>query len=479
MFIANATRKHLILLTVSLWFAERCRLADCQVVSHGLRRLAISTNHFGLDVLRSLDKIEPADKVIVFCPLCLSSSLAMIIMGSSKYEVISSLRHALYIWSMRPKEINQAYLDIFNHVGLNQVSTINKRKRSAQEAKSRSTIHNEIKIYERERRSIIIDQPPESFSKYHSHRRGYQALSFTDGDSNQFSLPELMYLREKSFEKLVPNSTDIQNRKSAQHHSNEFNMKSNKFVHGRDTATEGLIKHHHHNREIIDSPTLSQMASIQSIYIQRGINIDYNYQSLLRHFYKTNVHPVNFLHNGEETRQHINSLVASSTEGKIKDIILADKMHQKPIAMLLVSAFHFRGTLDVFLKESRSLNNNNNRPNRELRNFTRLTRAQFELRHQLYPRSVPDSSPNVKRNSRKKDSPMFIETESTLLKFGVNRDLDCKTIEIPFKNRLISLVIVMPNNSNSTSLLISRLNAQVLADMINSLEVQRLAIQVK
>lgn len=359
MRVLNDPSNHSLWLTLLLIGHVRA-----QIVSHELRKLAIASNQFGIDALRALDRIEQPDKVIVFSPVCLAASLSMVMMGSSKYHVVSSLRHALYVWSMKPQDINKAYRDVFNHIGMNQPST-----------------------------------------RHHSpkplNRRG-----------RYLSLPKLVKAKEAS------------------ERQDSWWSKQSGAKESRDQTSEPA--------------EFSQINSISGIYIQRGLQMNYNYNLLLRDYYRTVVHPVDFIHNAEETRQHINSLVASSTEGKVKDLMKRTSLEGKqPPKALVISTFHFRGTLDLQMKT---------------------------VKQQV-------SSNNI-RKKRSKDT-LYIQTDPTLLKYGVfKRGLDCTCVEIPFSNRLISLIIIMPNHANSTDLLLTKLSAQTLSDLQNSLNVRQLSLEI-
>ena len=109
MWLKTAT----LLLTVSA--------LQAQVISFGMRKIAYSSNQFGLDLLRASDKSESR---LAFCPFCISSSIVMLMMGTAGQSPMSaSLRHALYLYGMSDSEINFAYHDMMNHLGVNLPSS--------------------------------------------------------------------------------------------------------------------------------------------------------------------------------------------------------------------------------------------------------------------------------------------------------------------------------------------------------------------
>lgn len=412
---ARSSKWQLLAVIFVLALAAALASSDAQIVSHELRRLAMSTNQFGIDALKALDKIEPAHKVIVFCPVCLSASLASIMMGSSKYQAVSSLRQALYVWSMRPQDINKGYKDLLEHIAMNQQQ---QQQQVVAKPNSIQPVSRSFKEFgEARRRPQSISVGPELRAE---HRTARAASAIAQIDSN-LSLIELMRAKE-IIERLA-------------------GAKSSARVHRTNAEPATLSSKNESVSRFATDPNcdMSQMSALNLLYVQRGVVMNYNYNRLLRQYYKSTLHPIDFVRNTEETRQHINSLVAASTEGKIKDLIKRGLLDApvRPKA-LIVNTFHFRGTLDIQVR----------------------------------------AGGDEPANKTAQKSRTFIETVPTLLKYGKFASLGCSVIEIPFSNRLVSLVIVMPNDLNSTDLLLTKLSAQVLSDMINSLQVKKLSIAI-
>ncbi|XP_053208632.1 serpin B3-like [Panonychus citri] len=321
-----------------------------QVISFGMRKLAYSTNQFGFDLLRAMDKSESST---AFCPICISSSLTMMLMGSQGHSS-TSLRHALYLWGMQTSEINLAYHDMMTHLGVNiPVASV--------------------------------------------HYRNLNPYGQSSSTDYRVSLAD-----------------------------NEVNS-------GNDVAF------------------LSQ------VYVQRDFGINYSYHMLLQRFYKTAIHPLDFIDNGEETRQHINAIVEKETSGKIKDI-LPDR--QSPTTqLLLLSALYFKGSLDLNITSSRK-------------------------RNYISPSSSSSPSTYKQLNSASNifgvfsDDTIILEARNVRIRYAFNRFLNCTTIEMPFKGGLITLVAMMPTDPYGLDTLLTRLSAQVLSDVINSLEVKRVDVKI-
>lgn len=90
----NANQPILLLIS-SLFFIiiTTFTTTEAQVVSYGMRKLALSMNQFGLDMLRTIDRmdrvlnatstttVKTTPGSFGFCPFCVGSSLAMILAG--------------------------------------------------------------------------------------------------------------------------------------------------------------------------------------------------------------------------------------------------------------------------------------------------------------------------------------------------------------------------------------------------------------
>jgi serine protease inhibitor len=428
---------------------------QAQMVSNELRRLALATNQFGIDSLRALDKIEPPDKVLVFCPVCLSSTLMMIMMGSSKYHVVSSLRHALYVWSMRPQDINNGFRDIFHHIGLNQDQTT-RLQSTMLPAESRRTHLYATTM------NPINDEIPQypANNLYHYGERSLITYPKRTIKLETLSLPKLIRLKD-ILENSSRNKEQWWQSMSKRHNGDNIDDPL------RQNQSENLNQTVHRNSKLIDprdATDSSQISAMCNIYIQRGLTVNYNYNILLRQYYETVIHPVDFFKNTEETRQHINALVAANTENKIKDLIKRGHFDQKvPPKIMMISTFHFRGTLDI---EMKSKNTPVNRTSINLAKPPQRRKRSNKSKEKRQPKQV-----RIKTSQ-------FIETEPTLLKYGHFSNMDCSVIEIPFNNRLVTLVIVMPDRKNLTDLLLEKLSAQILSDMTNSLVVKKLSLEI-
>ncbi|GFT11775.1 SERPIN domain-containing protein [Nephila pilipes] len=86
-----------------------------QTVTFTMRKMAFSTNQFGIDLYRALNI---TDENVAFCPFCIGSSLAMVLLGAEGNTAMA-LRQSLYLWGLHPQEVHLAYHDLIAHLGLN------------------------------------------------------------------------------------------------------------------------------------------------------------------------------------------------------------------------------------------------------------------------------------------------------------------------------------------------------------------------
>lgn len=205
-----------------------------------------------------------------------------------------------------------------------------------------------------------------------------------------------------------------------------------------------------------DTHPENDVSFLTNVYVQRDFPIDYHYHMLLQRFYKTAIHPLDFHFNGEETRQHINAIVEKQTNGKIRDI-LPDR--QSPATqLLLLSALYFKGTLDLSMVA------------------TARTRR-HPMAHVLPP-GTPLMALTRPSSLVFGEEHVMLESRNAKIRYRFDRYLNATAIEMPFKGGLITLVLLMPDDPNGLEMMLTRLSAQVLADVVNSLEVKRVNIMV-
>ena len=441
----------LVISSATTWtFLLLVHPVSCQV-SFPMRKLAYSTNQFGLDLMRAMDRSESN---MAFCPFCISSSLSMMLSGAHG-STATSLRHALYLWGMNSNEINVAFYDMMNHLGVNVPSF------------SRSLVSSPVTA---SRSFGLFDHHPPmspSFPPHHLHH-----LHPGNGFIRRFGLGPKQE-NKSSQVSLNPSSSSI------------------------------------------------DVSFLTNVYVQRDFPINYHYHMALQRFYRTVIHPLDFHFSGEETRQHINAIVEKQTNGKIHDI-LPDRV-SPATQLLLLSALYFKGNLDVnmvaitprnpvshanFLpptslphhsyphhymhplhlhQHSLASGGSPVRPVSVLSSSGSPTAINALSSSSLFaPSTVPPVSSSTPPPLFSLESltsvfgvePVILEARNARLRYKFDSHLNSTTIEMPFKGGLITLVLMMPSDANGLEMLLTRLSAQVLTDVVNSLEVKRINLRV-
>ena len=240
----------------------------------------------------------------------------------------------------------------------------------------------------------------------------------------------------------------------------------------------------HHHQANADSSLISHFLS--NIYVQRDFVINYNYHILLQKFFKTAIHPLDFIHNGEETRQHINAIVQMQTDNKICNILPERQLPSTQL--LLVSALYFKGELDLQLNLTRGKSYTGDTPSNNLEDQVAVANSPSPTgvyHHQHNATATVSTVPKGKeRSARDQDEDsagtedVWMEASRTRLRYAYDNYLNCSTVEMPFKDSMITLVIMIPTDRNGMDTLLTKLNAQMLNDVINSLEIRRITIKV-
>lgn len=691
------------------------RFSNEQVISFSMRRIAYSTNQFGLDLLRANSKNEDTSKLLVFCPFCISHSLVMLLMGSQG-EMADSLRHALYLYGLSENEINFAFFDMMNHLGVNsptqkqqsssvaatvptslsyktpagaygstaslyaslEPTSLNKAGLLAGEAQALALASNNhlatnaigsldsfgqrndaaalgfkntfdmnnalFQPYDFIDRNKLVhpfspfneNQHRNNFIKFSTNRlnsfdrlppvnsdlktdlknsnylfgrmndkRTGRAFGFKNafwnsksylnpfgqmlnafqnnfqpqyatsypnypnhpanvhqnsiqgqpdmmiekfGQSinhqalNNIKLPNNFHYYNKHTSRPVSGPQDNQRNPTAtpsvtatstnrrptaispagtssspattesprpqyplttsttnytyHHHHHKFHPQlhnTNSIKEQLPSLDNSIANHHsirlgnanvdfmnHHHQQNADGSLISHFLS--NIYVQRDFVINYNYHILLQKFYKTAIHPLDFIHNGEETRQHINAIVQMQTDNKICNIL--PERQVPSTQLLLVSALYFKGELDLQLNLTRGKSYTGD----EQPNSSTAGNSQSVFHHQHNVTAPANPTPKSKErlgrdqdetdDSHQSGEDVWMEASRTRLRYAFDNYLNCSTVEMPFKDSMTTLVIMIPSDLNGMDTLLTKLNAQMLNDVINSLEIRRITIKV-
>lgn len=381
-YLSRAVNMSLLLLLVLLAMGQ----SRAQMVSYGMRRLALSMNQFGLDMLRAMESSDTdpgrqPQESYAFCPFCVGSSLAMLMAGlvqsgpdDSTRTAYDSLRHALYLNSMQPQEMNLAFFDLMRHLQVN-----------------------------------LPD--------------GFRAKRSAEGQSDP-------------------------------------------------------PRHNYNSVRIVNQ-----------LYVQRYLPVDYNYYVMAQHYFKTPIRSLDFAYASEESRQHINAMVEYASDLKVQGLLQdSDPVLWSHTRLLLLSALYFDGRLDLRQTHARAFG---------VWPYRKPAYSPFTLpvvsaapvvnsTVQLAPppRPVPPTpqatvSPKPDFDPFKPlDRKSIRSKESIRLRYAHNHYLNSTLVEMPFVGGVLSLLAIVPHSPPSIQTILSRLNAQLVLDLIQSLEVRRIDISV-
>lgn len=350
-------------------------------LTFAMRKLAFATNQFGFDLYRAFK--VPKNEGVAFCPFCISTSLAMILLGAQGRSA-SALQQALYLWGVRQEDVHLAFHDLLIHL-----------------------------------RDNLQVTPGHHIADHLTNNNGYR---------QEYGVQD--------FEILLFNS----------------------------------------------------------IYVQREYSILYHYQKYLHTFYNTSVHPLDFSMYGEESRLHINAIVEKQTKGNIKNIL--SQPLPKTTSVLLLNALSFEGVLDMSGSSTGSATEDIHR--HSLFNqfspsynshFHGLNHAFQPTHSRLPPMPGPASmySPSFAQALPYAAATPYIShnfitaptrTRQGGLRHGTYDYLGCTAIEVPFRSEMLSLVLLVPSDTSSMSMLETRLNAQHITDILGTVQPKHLILEV-
>uniref|UniRef100_A0A8D2B084 Serpin domain-containing protein n=1 Tax=Sciurus vulgaris TaxID=55149 RepID=A0A8D2B084_SCIVU len=162
------------------------------------------------------------------------------------------------------------------------------------------------------------------------------------------------------------------------------------------------------------------------IYGEKKFRFLQEYLDGLKKFYLANVESLDFRNAPEESRKKINSWVESQTNGKIKDLFPSDTLGADTV-LVLVNAVYFKGQWDhAFNKEH-------------------TTEAKFQL------------NKNVSKSVQ-------MMRKSSYFHFALLEDVQAKILEIPYKGKDLSMIVLLPNEADGLQKLEDKLTAEKLME---------------
>nr|XP_055148035.1 serpin B3 [Symphalangus syndactylus] len=150
------------------------------------------------------------------------------------------------------------------------------------------------------------------------------------------------------------------------------------------------------------------------------------YLEAIKNFYKTSVESVDFAHAPEESRKKINSWVESQTNEKIKNLI-PDGAIGNDTTLVLVNAIYFKGQWENKFKKENT------------------------KEEKFWPN----------KNTYK---PIQMMRQYTSFHFASLEDVEAKVLEIPYKGKDLSMIVLLPNEIDGLQKLEEKLTADKLIE---------------
>ncbi len=407
---------------------------------------------------------------------------------------------------MQPQEIHLAFYDLAVHLQLNLPEGF-RAKREAEKTVSAE-----------------IEDMSESIEDSVEHD---DDLQDDDEENDEVQLPEW-----PKFKRSISSDEEAEEfRTSEASVSSEYAMADPGDLGG---AAEEFGRSGHFFPSLTETSTTTssvEMNLLSQVYIQRYLPTDYHYYVLLQYYYKTPIRSLDFAYAPEESRQHINAVVQHLSREKIKEIIgggggegSGQLKEMDSTRLLLLSGLTFQGRLDfrdqvrkskrgiLGLGARNRVQHNSKRPMVMAGNRVSSPPSSPPQSPPSSPlQSPPSSSSSTPSPSPPKD-PVTITTttafnpfkpyevvntggsrtkESIRLRYSFSSYLNATIVEMPFTGGIVSFVALVPLNSgngkgkngnngeNSAMVtLLSRLNAQLVVDLVQHLEIRRIDVTV-
>ncbi|XP_032007988.1 serpin B3 isoform X2 [Hylobates moloch] len=214
------------------------------------------------------------------------------------------------------------------------------------------------------------------------------------------------------------------------------------FDHVTENTTEKAATYHvnrsgnvHHQfqkllTELNKSTDAYELKIANKLFGEKTYQFLQEYLDAIKKFYQTSVESVDFAHAPEESRKKINSWVESQTNEKIKNLI-PDGIIDNITILVLVNAIYFKGQWEnEFTKENTK-------------------------EEKFWPN----------KNTYKSVQMMG---QYNSFNFASLEDVQAKVLEIPYKGKDLSMIVLLPNEINGLQKLEEKLTAEKLMEWTSS-----------
>ncbi|XP_060986882.1 serpin B3-like isoform X2 [Dama dama] len=190
-------------------------------------------------------------------------------------------------------------------------------------------------------------------------------------------------------------------------HFNEITENPRGKATGNPVEKPGKVHHHFQKllTELKKSTDAYELSVANRLYGEQGFLFLREYMDNVKKFYLASVESADFKNAAEESRKMINSWVESQTNGKIKDLFPKDSL-DSTTALVLVNAVYFKGQWNQEFKKENTVEE----------------------------------------------------------KFWLNKDVQAKILEIPYKGDELSMMVLLPNEVDGLQELEDQLTAEKLIE---------------
>nr|XP_008518063.1 PREDICTED: serpin B3-like isoform X1 [Equus przewalskii] len=196
---------------------------------------------------------------------------------------------------------------------------------------------------------------------------------------------------------------------------------------------EKLGNVHHQFQKLLTElkkPTDAYELSIANrLYGEKKFQFQQEYMENVKKFYLAGVESADFINAAEESRKKINSWVESQTNGKIKDLFPDSSLSSA--ILVLVNAVYFKGQWDKkFDKE-------------------------YTVEEKFWLNKVTTK-------------PVQMMKQTNSFNFTELKDMQAKILEIPYKHKDLSMMLLLPNEVDGLKKLEDKLTAEKLIEWTSS-----------
>ena len=170
------------------------------------------------------------------------------------------------------------------------------------------------------------------------------------------------------------------------------------------------------------------------IFASKSYTFLQDFLDATKKFYNAEAQVLDFAGDAEGSRKTINSWVEDQTASKINNLLPEGSLHATT-AMVLVNAIYFKGDwLDKFKAV-----------------FTKSRKFNVTAAYSV----------DVQMMNQEEDMP-----------FGMNEELDCQIVELPYEEKELSMFIILPNQVNGLGELEKKITSDVLQKLTSEMDIR-------